>query len=89
GNHGSFFRISTHSVFMVAGGERTNIPRALDIDAPYDSLSFLPTLLALTGNLRDDSKPVPELWEKGFRTFPGHVVKELVIRPKSVPSVVQ
>ena len=78
GNHGSFFRISTHSVFMVAGGERTNIPRALEIDAPYDSLSFLPTLLALTGNLRDDSKPVPELWEKGFRTFPGHIVKELL-----------
>jgi len=38
----------------------------------------VPTLLALTGNLRDDSNPVPELWEKGFRTFPGHVVKELV-----------
>jgi hypothetical protein len=89
GNHGSFFRISTHSVFMVAGGENTNLPRAVDIDAPYDSLSFIPTLLALTGKLRDDSNPIPELWEKGFRTFPGHVVKELLIRPKSVPSVVQ
>ncbi|HKG96697.1 MAG TPA: alkaline phosphatase family protein [Pyrinomonadaceae bacterium] len=80
GNHGSFFRISTHSVFMVAGGPRTNIPAALNIDAPYDSLSFIPTLLALTGNLRDDSHPVPELWEKGFRTFPGHIVKELLKR---------
>jgi hypothetical protein len=80
GNHGSFFRISTHSVFMVSGGERTNIPRAISIDAPYDSLSFVPTLLALTGKLRDDSNPVPELWEKGFRTFPGHVVKELLTR---------
>ncbi len=89
GNHGSFFRISTHSVFMVAGGQKTNIPQAATIDAPYDSLSFIPTMLALTGNLRDDNNPVPELWEKGFRTFPGHVVKELVIRPKSVPSVVQ
>jgi hypothetical protein len=38
----------------------------------------VPTLLAITGNLRDDSNPVPELWEKGFRTFPGHVVKELL-----------
>ncbi len=81
GNHGSFFRISTHSVFMVAGGEQTNIPRAISIDAPYDSLSFVPTLLALTGKLRDDSNPVPELWEKGFRTFPGHVVKELLKDP--------
>ena len=78
GNHGSFLRISTHSVFMVAGGQKTGVPRALDIETPYDSLSFIPTLLALTGNLRDDSNPVPELWEKGFRTFPGHVVKELL-----------
>ena len=78
GNHGSFFRISTHSVFMVAGGPKTNIPQALNIETPYDSLSFVPTLLAITGNLRDDSSPVPELWEKGFRPFPGHVVKELL-----------
>lgn len=78
GNHGSFFRISTHSVFMLAGGPKTNIPQAVSVDAPYDSLSFVPTLLALTGNLRDDSKPVPELWEKGFRPFPGRIVKELL-----------
>jgi hypothetical protein len=77
GNHGSFFRISTHSVFMLAGGSKTNFPQAFNIEAPYDSLSFVPTLLALTGNLRDDSNPVPELWEKGFRRFPGPVVKEL------------
>jgi hypothetical protein len=78
GNHGSFFRISTHSTFMVAGGSRTGVPVALDIDAPYDSLSFVPTLLALTGNLRDDSSPAPELWERGFRKFPGPVVKEIL-----------
>ena len=78
GNHGSFFRISTHSVFMLAGGPKTNLPQAVNVDAPYDSLSFVPTLLALTGNLRDDNNPVPELWEKGFRTFPGYVVKELM-----------
>ncbi|HEU4834699.1 MAG TPA: alkaline phosphatase family protein [Pyrinomonadaceae bacterium] len=77
GNHGSFFRVSTHSTFMVAGGSKTNIPQALDIVTPYDSLSYVPTLLALTGNLRDDNNPVPELWERGFRKFPGHVVKEL------------
>jgi len=38
----------------------------------------VPTLLALTGELRDDSKPVPSLWEKGFRRFPGPIVKELL-----------
>ena len=63
---------------MVAGGSKTNVPRALNIQAPYDSLSFVPTVLALTGNLRDDSNPVPELWERGFRKFPGPVVKELL-----------
>jgi hypothetical protein len=77
GNHGSFFRVSTHSTFMIAGGSKTQIPQALDIVTPYDSLSYVPTLLALTGNLRDDNNPVPELWERGFRKFPGHVVKEL------------
>jgi len=78
GNHGSFFRISTHSVLMLAGGPKTNIPQGFQIDSPYDSLSFVPTLLAITGNLRDDNSPVPELWEKGFRRFPGHVVQELL-----------
>lgn len=78
GNHGSFFRISTHSVFMLAGGPKTRLPQAVNIDTPYDSLSFVPTLLAISGNLRDDSNPVPELRERGFRPFPGHVVKELL-----------
>ena len=78
GNHGSFFRIATHSIFMLAGGPKTNLPQGFIVDTPYDSLSFVPTLLAITGNLRDDSNPVPELWEKGFRRFPGHIVKELL-----------
>jgi len=78
GNHGSFFRISTHSIFMIAGGANTKIPQAFTIDTPYDSLSFMPTLLALTGKLRDDNNPVPKLWDKGFRHFPGRVVKELL-----------
>jgi hypothetical protein len=78
GNHGSFFRVSTHSTFMVAGGPKTNVPQALNIETPYDSLSYVPTLLALTGKLRDDSSPVPELWNRGFGKFPGHVVKELL-----------
>jgi len=78
GNHGSFLRISTHSIFMIAGGDKTGLPKPSQIEEPYDSLSFVPTLLALTGNLRDDRKPVPVLWEKGFRRFPGRVVQELV-----------
>jgi hypothetical protein len=78
GNHGSFFRISTHSTFMLAGGDKTLIPRAAVIQEPYDSLSFVPTVLALTGNLRDDNSPIPVLLDKGFRRFPGRVVKELL-----------
>ena len=82
GNHGSFFRISTHSTFMLAGGEKTTIPRATVIEEPYDSFSFVPTVLALTGNLRDDNNPIPVLVDKGFRRFPGRVVKELLARPE-------
>jgi hypothetical protein len=78
GNHGSFFRISTHSTFMLAGGEKTHLPRGAVVEEPYDSLSFVPTMLALTGNLRDDSHPLPVLWNKGFRKFPGRVVKEIL-----------
>jgi hypothetical protein len=78
GNHGSFFRISTHSIFMIAGGANTKLPQALTIEEPYDSLSLMPTLLALTGELRDDNIPVQRLWDKGFRRFPGRVVKQLL-----------
>jgi len=82
GNHGSFFRISTHSTLMFAGGRKTSIPQALVVDEPYDSLSFVPTVLALTGNLRDDSNPIPVLWERGFRRFPGRVVQEVLPKPE-------
>jgi hypothetical protein len=49
GNHGFFFRISTHSILMFAGGENTGIPQAHVVTEPYDSLSFAPTLLKLAG----------------------------------------
>lgn len=81
GNHGSFFRVSTHSTFMLAGGRKTSIPQAMVVEEPYDSLSFVPTVLALTGNLRDDSDPIPVLWEKGFRRFPGRTVREVLGKP--------
>ena len=78
GNHGSFLRVSTHSTFMLAGGDKTQLPRGVVIDEPYDSLSFMPTMLALTGNLRDDKTPVPVLWGRGFRQFPGRLVREVL-----------
>jgi hypothetical protein len=80
GNHGSFFRISTLSTLMLAGGEQTGIPRALNVEEPYDSLSFVPTVLALTGNLRDDYSPIPTLWAKGFRRFPGRPIHQVLTR---------
>lgn len=52
GNHGSFFRISTHSVFMLAGA---GIPKQV-IEEPYDSLNFASTVLSLVGR----SVPMPD-----------------------------
>jgi hypothetical protein len=46
GNHGSFFRISTHSVWMMTGA---GVPRGVTVETPCDSLSFVPTLLHLLG----------------------------------------
>jgi hypothetical protein len=78
GNHGSFLRASTHSTFMIAGGKDVHVPQGVTVEEPYDSLSFMPTMLALTGNLRDDKTPLPVLWDKGFRRFPGRLVKEVL-----------
>jgi hypothetical protein len=77
GNHGSFFRISTHSTLMLAGGERTAIPRGLAVTEPYDSLSVVPTILALTGNLQTDNQPAENLSKRGFVKFPGRVITEI------------
>src|SRR5258706_4633755 len=86
GNHGSFLRISTHSTLMLAGGDKTSVPRGAVVEEPYDSLSFIPTVLALTGDLRDDNNPIPSLWDKGFRHFPGRPINEVLARgkPKSL-----
>jgi hypothetical protein len=76
GNHGSFFRLSTRATLMFSGGNGTGIPRGLLIERPYDTLSFVPTLLALTGQLKgQDSLPSPS--ESCFRRFPGAVIEEL------------
>ena len=63
---------------MLAGGEQTGIPRGLIVEEPYDSLSFMPTVLALTGQLHDGRMPVPVLWERGFRRFPGRIITEVL-----------
>jgi hypothetical protein len=77
GNHGSFFRISTHSLLMLAGGDATRIPRALVIREPYDSLSFVPTILALTNQAAPPSNMMPARFEKLERLYPGRIINEL------------
>jgi len=66
GNHGSLLRASTRSVFMIAGGQDTGLPRGAHIATPYDSLSFVPTILKLMG--RPEAK------------LPGPVIEELAPR---------
>jgi Type I phosphodiesterase / nucleotide pyrophosphatase len=56
GNHGSFLRASTHSILLFAGGANTGIPQHLEIREPYDSLSFVPTILDLMGRHADAAK---------------------------------
>jgi len=86
GNHGSFFRASANSTLMFAGGERAGVPAGLVVREPYDSLSFMPTMLALTGQLQREGAPVPALLERGFRRFPGPVIAELFDgRPDAAP----
>lgn len=62
GNHGSFLRVSTHSVLLFAGGDDTGIPKDLRVDTPYDSLSLAPTILSMMGKA-DASLPGPVIGE--------------------------
>jgi hypothetical protein len=78
GNHGSFFRVSANATLMIAGGNKTGIARGLTVEEPYDGLSFVPTILALMGKIDSSNNPSPELYERGFRRFPGRVIKEIV-----------
>ncbi len=52
GNHGSFFRISTHSVWLLAGA---GVPTQV-IAEPYDSLNFASTILQMVGR----TAPMPD-----------------------------
>jgi hypothetical protein len=53
GNHGSFFRISTHSVWMMAG---LGVPVHQVIQEPYDTLNFASTILSVAGR----TPPMPD-----------------------------
>jgi hypothetical protein len=66
GNHGSLRRISMRSLLMLAGGEETPVRRGLVVEEPYDSLSFVPTILEMMGKNKD------------ARLLPGRPVRELL-----------
>ncbi|MGC2656398.1 MAG: alkaline phosphatase family protein [Bryobacteraceae bacterium] len=53
GNHGSFLRISTHSVWMMEGH---GVPLNQEIREPYDSLNFASTILSVAGR----TPPMPD-----------------------------
>jgi hypothetical protein len=57
----------------------------LNVERPYDSLSYVPTMLTLTGDLDPDGRLTPALAERGFQPFPGGVVEELFGDPGRAP----
>jgi hypothetical protein len=85
GNHGSFFRVSTHSTLMLAGGAATRVPRALVIHEPYDSLSFVPTILALT-NQQPAAQLSPAKFARPTRAYPGRIIAELFAPNETLPA---
>lgn len=70
GNHGSFLRASTHAILLFAGGDRTGIPRHLQVEEPYDSLSFVPTILDLMDKQAEAAK------------LPGRPIEEVLSRAR-------
>ena len=66
---------------MLAGGRDTGIPKGLAIEEPYDSLSLVPTLLTLTGQIQD-GRPSAALQQQGFWTFPGRAIRELLVEAR-------
>jgi hypothetical protein len=89
GNHGSFLRVSTHSTLMFAGGDATKIPRGRVVEEPYDSLSFVPTFLTLTGQLpRPDARALAS-YSGTSRVFPGRVISELFESPARTPPLTE
>ncbi len=83
GNHGSFFRASTHATLMFVGGANTSVPRGLTITEPYDSLSFVPTILALTGKGPAQlGAPALVGYTPQPAQYPGRVIAELFALPQ-------
>jgi len=68
GDHDSFFRISTNSTPMLSGA---GVPSCLSVRTPYDSLSFVPTLLRLPGLAT----------RVHLEAYPGEVIDELFAAP--------
>lgn len=87
GNHGSFFRVSTHSTLMFAGGVNTKIPHGFTIEEPYDSLSFVPTIMALTGQQPVSGRVTPVNFDSNRQRFPGRVIEELFLTPKGLEPI--
>jgi hypothetical protein len=75
GNHGSLFRTATHATWMMWGGRRTGLKRGYLVTRPYESLSFVPTILEVMGIADGPVSGVAEA--KGFRGLPGEVVWEV------------
>jgi hypothetical protein len=67
GNHGSLLRASMHSILLFAGGADAGIPRNRQVQEPYDSLSFVPTILDLLGMQAEAVK------------LPGRAIQEIVL----------
>ncbi|MEO6390588.1 MAG: hypothetical protein ABIP75_01980, partial [Pyrinomonadaceae bacterium] len=57
-------------------------PRGLVVNEPYDSLSFVPTVLGVMGRLEGAQKSFPDRSGMSFRGFPGRIATE-VVRPVS------
>jgi hypothetical protein len=89
GNHGSFLRVSTHSTLMFAGGDATGVPRGRVIAEPYDSLSFAPTFLALTGQLPRPGDAANASFAHQASAFPGRIIAELFTSPVRRAPVVE
>jgi len=85
GNHGSFRRVSTHATLMFAGGANTGVPRGLAVSEPYDSLSFVPTVLTLTGRMSAPGAAVAAGFAGQPAQFPGRVIAELFTGPRAPP----
>jgi predicted AlkP superfamily pyrophosphatase or phosphodiesterase len=88
GNHGSFFRISTHSVWMLAGA---GIPVGV-VTEPYDSLNFGSTVLSLTGQKPPMADRVVSLIEKDSG-FVAHAKDRRFVQPQrgklNMPGIVK